>query len=248
MAGHSQFKNIMHRKGAMDAKRAKIFTKLAREITVAAKLGMPDPAHNPRLRAAIAAARSESMPKDNIQRAITKATGGDTENFEETRYEGYGPGNVALIVEALTDNRNRTAAEMRTLFNKNGGNMGEANSVAFNFQRIGFIHYTPESGGEDQIMEAAIDAGADDVASGDGGHDIYCAPDDLHAVQKQLEETLGEPETARLDWRPTLSVEVDESQADSLMNLLNALDDNDDVQRVAANYEMSDEVMARLGG
>lgn len=248
MAGHSQFKNIMHRKGAMDAKRAKIFTKLAREITVAAKLGMPDPAHNPRLRAAIAAARSESMPKDNIQRAIAKATGGDTENFEETRYEGYGPGNVALIVEALTDNRNRTAAEMRTLFNKNGGNMGEANSVAFNFQRVGFIHFKPDAGSEDQVMEAAIEAGADDVTSDDGGHDVYCAPEDLHAVQKQLEEALGEPETARLDWRPTMTVEVSEGQAESLMNLLSALDDNDDVQRVAANYEMSDEVMARFGG
>ena len=248
MAGHSQFKNIMHRKGAMDAKRAKIFTKLAREITVAAKLGMPDPAHNPRLRAAIAAAKSESMPKDNIQRAITKATGGDTENFEETRYEGYGPGNVALIVEALTDNRNRTAAEMRTLFNKNGGSLGEVNSVAFNFQRVGYVQYKADAGSEDKVMEAAIEAGADDVVSGEGGHDIYCAPDDLNTVQKQLEGSLGEPETARLDWRPTVSVDVDESNAESLMNLLNALDDNDDVQRVAANYEMSDEVMARFGG
>lgn len=248
MAGHSQFKNIMHRKGAKDAKRAKIFTKLAREITVAAKLGMPDPAHNPRLRAAITAAKAESMPKDNIERAINKAIGGDTENFEETRYEGYGPGNVAVIVEALTDNRNRTAAEMRTLFNKNGGNMGEANSVAFNFQRVGFIHYKPEAGSEDKVMEAAINAGADDVQSNADGHDIYCEPDELHAVQKQMEEILGESETARLDWRPTMTVEVGEDQAEILMNLLNALDDNDDVQRVSANYEMSDEVMARFGG
>lgn len=247
MAGHSQFKNIMHRKGAMDAKRAKVFSKLAREITVATKLGMPDPAHNPRLRSAIAAARAESMPKDNIERAINKASGGDTENFEETRYEGYGPGNVALIVEALTDNRNRTAAEMRTLFNKNGGNMGEANSVAFNFQRTGFIHYAPGAGGEEQMMEAAINARADDVVSSESGHDIYCAPDDLHTVQKMLEESVGEPETSRLDWRPTMTVDVGADQADSLMNLLNALDDNDDVQRVAANYEMSDEVMARFG-
>ena len=188
MAGHSQFKNIMHRKGAKDAKRAKIFTKLAREITVAAKLGMPDPAHNPRLRAAIIAAKSESMPKDNIERAINKAVGGDTENFEQTRYEGYGPGKVAVIVEALPDNRHRTAAEMRALFNKNGGNMGEANSVAFNFQRIGLIHYPASAGGEYEIMEAAINAGADDVSSGEKGNDIYCGPDELHAVQKKLEE------------------------------------------------------------
>ncbi len=248
MAGHSQFKNIMHKKGARDAKRAKVFTKLAREITVAAKSGMADPAHNPRLRAAITAAKAESMPKDNIERAIKKATGGDTENFEETRYEGYGPGNVAVIVEALTDNRNRTASEMRTLFNKNGGNMGEANSVAFNFQRVGFIHYKADAGGEDKVMDAAINAGADDVASGENGHDIYCAPEDLHAVQTHIEEILGESETARLDWRPSVSVDVSEDQAETLMNLLNALDDNDDVQRVAANYEMSDEVMARFGG
>ena len=248
MAGHSQFKNIMHKKGVRDARRAQVFTKLAREITVAAKSGMPDPAHNPRLRAAIAAAKAESMPKDNIERAIKRATGGDTENFEETRYEGYGPGNVAVIVEALTDNRNRTASEMRILFNKNGGNMGEANSVAFNFQRVGFIHYKADAGDEDKIMEAAINAGADDVVSDEDGHDIYCAPDDLHDVQKQLEEMLGETEAARLDWRPTVTVDLGEDQAETLMNLLTALEDNDDVQRVAANYEMSDEVMARFGG
>ncbi|TAL02874.1 MAG: YebC/PmpR family DNA-binding transcriptional regulator [Rhodospirillaceae bacterium] len=245
MAGHSQFKNIMHRKGARDAKRARLFTKLAREITVAAKQGLPDPAYNPRLRAAIAAAKAESMPKDNIERAIKKAAGADTENFEEVRYEGYGPGKVAIIVEALTDNRNRTASDLRTAFNKHGGTMGEG--VAFNFQRIGLIHYPSAAGGEDKVMEAAINAGADDVVSGATGHDIYCAPDSLHAVQKAMEEALGEPETARLDWRPTMTIDVVGETAETLMNLLNALDDNDDVQRVAANYEMSDEVMAKLG-
>jgi YebC/PmpR family DNA-binding regulatory protein len=245
MAGHSQFKNIMYKKGAKDAKRARVFTKLAREITVAAKLGMPDPAYNPRLRAAIAAAKAESMPKDNIERAIKKAAGGDTENYEEVRYEGYGPGKVAIIVEALTDNRNRTASDLRTLFNKNGGTMGE--TVAFNFQRVGLIHYPPAAGSEDAVMEAAINAGADDVASGENGHDITCAPDSLHAVQKALEETLGEPETARMEWRPNMTVDVAGEAAEELMSLLNALDDNDDVQRVAANYEMSDEVMAKLG-
>ena len=244
MAGHSQFKNIMYKKGVRDAKRARVFTKLAREITVAAKLGLPDPAHNPRLRAAVAAARDESMPKDNIERAIKKATGGDTENYEDVRYEGYGPGKVALIVEALTDNRNRTASELRTIFNKHGGAMGE--TVAFNFQRIGYIHYPPAAGDEDTVMEAAINACADDVISNDGGHDIYCAPDDLHAVQKTMEEALGEPETARLDWKPTMTVDVGCETAEILMNLLNALDDSDDVQRVAANYEMSDDVMANL--
>ena len=246
MAGHSQFKNIMHRKGARDAKRAKIFTKLARKITVAAKLGLPDPVYNARLRAAINDAKAESMPRDNIERAIKKASGADQENYEEARYEGYGPGNVALIIEALTNNRNRTASELRIAFNKHEGNLGATNSVAHNFQRLGMIHYPVSAGSEDKIMEAAIDAGADDVASGEGGHDIYCAPDNLHAVQKALEAKLGEAETARLDWRPTLTVNVAADKAETLMNLLNVLDDNDDVQRVAANYEMSDEVMANL--
>jgi YebC/PmpR family DNA-binding regulatory protein len=244
MAGHSQFKNIMHKKGAKDAKRARVFTKLAREITVAAKLGMPDPVYNPRLRAAIAAAKAESMPKDNIERAIKKGGAQDTENFDEVRYEGMGPGKVSIIVEALTDNRNRTASELRTIFGKHGGSMGE--TVLFNFQRLGMIHYPPAAGNEDKIMEAAINAGADDVVSNEGGHDITCPPDSLHAVQKALEESLGEPETARLDWRPNVTIDVSGDNAEALMNLLNALDDNDDVQRVAANYEMSDEVMAKL--
>ncbi|MSO72336.1 MAG: YebC/PmpR family DNA-binding transcriptional regulator [Rhodospirillaceae bacterium] len=246
MAGHSQFKNIMHKKGARDAKRAKIFTKLAREITVAAKLGQPDPAYNARLRSAIADAKAESMPRDNIERAIRKASGGDQENYEEARYEGYGPGNVALIIEALTNNRNRTASELRIAFNKHDGNLGETNSVAYNFQRVGAIHYTPAAGSNDKVMEAAIDAGADDVNSGPDGHDIYCAPGNLHAVQTALEGSLGEAETARLDWRPTMTVNVSADNAETLMNLLNVLEDNDDVQRVAANYEMSDEVMAHL--
>ena len=246
MAGHSQFKNIMHRKGAKDAKRAKLFTKLAREITVAAKQGLPDPAYNARLRAAIADAKVQSMPRDNIERAIKKASGSDQENYEEARYEGYGPGNVALIIEALTNNRNRTASELRIAFNKHEGSLGETNSVAYNFQRIGSIHYKAEAGSEDKVMEAAINAGADDVASGPDGHDIYCAPDSLNAVSKALEQTLGEAESARLDWRPKMTVNVSADKAEVLMELLDLLDDNDDVQRVAANYEMSDEVMARL--
>jgi YebC/PmpR family DNA-binding regulatory protein len=248
MAGHSKFKNIMFRKGAQDKKRAKLFSKLAKEITVAAKLGMPDPEHNPRLRSAIAAARAQSMPKDNIQRAMDKASGSDGENYEEARYEGYGPGNVALIVEALTDNRNRTASEVRTAFTKNGGSMGATNSVAFNFERVGQIKYAAAVGSEDQIMEAAIEAGAQDVESNEDGHDIYCQPDDLNDVQKSLEKTLGEPESARLNWRPLNTVDVSEANAQTLFNLLDALDNSDDVQHIAANFEIDDEVMARLGG
>jgi YebC/PmpR family DNA-binding regulatory protein len=248
MAGHSQFKNIMHRKGAKDAKRAKLFTKLAREITVAAKLGQPDPAYNARLRSAIADAKAESMPRDNIERAIKKASGADQENYEEARYEGRGPGNVALIIEALTNNRNRTASELRTILGKNGGSLGETNSVAYAFQRVGQIHYKPEVGGEDKVMEAAIEAGTDDVQSSEAGHDIFCAPDSLHTVQKALEGVLGEAETARLEWKPTMTTNVAGEDAETLMELLSLLDDNDDVQRVSANYEMSDEVMAKLGG
>ncbi len=246
MAGHSQFKNIMHRKGAKDAKRAKLFTKLAREITVAAKTGVPDPAYNARLRAAINDAKADSVPRDVIERAIKKASGADQDNYEEARYEGRGPGNVALIIEALTNNRNRTAGELRTILGKNGGSLGETNSVAYAFQRVGQIHYKLEAGNEDKVMEAAINAGADDVQSGEGGHDIYCAPDSLHAVQKALEAVLGEAATGRLDWKTTMSMNVSGEDAETLMDLLEALDDNDDVQRVFANYEMSDEVMAKL--
>ena len=246
MAGHSKFKNIMHRKGAQDAKRAKLFTKLAKEITVATKVGGDDESANPRLRAAIVAARAQSMPKDNIERAMKRATGGDGENYEEARYEGYGPGSVAVIIEALTDNRNRTASEIRAAFNKAGGSLGETNSVAFNFERVGYIHYPPDAGSEDGVMEAAIEAGADDVESTDDGHDIYCAPDDLNTVQSALEGPLGTAETARLDWKPLNTVDVPEDKAISLMKFLDVLDDNDDVQRVAANYEIADDVMERL--
>ena len=247
MAGHSKFKNIMFRKGAQDKKRAKLFSKLAKEITVAAKMGMPDPDHNPRLRSAITAARAQSMPKDNIQRAMDKGIGGDGENYEEARYEGYGPGNVALIVEALTDNRNRTAGSVRTAFNKGGGAMGETNTVAFNFDRVGQITYPVAVGGEDKVMEAAIEAGADDVESSDVGHDIFCKPEDLNTVQKALEGSLGEPESARLDWRALNTVEGNEADALKLFNLLDVLDDDDDVQRVAANYEIDDAILAKLG-
>lgn len=246
MAGHSQFKNIMHRKGAKDAKRAKLFTKLAREITVAAKLGLPDPAYNARLRAAIADGKAESVPRENIERAIKKASGADQENYEEARYEGKGPGNVSLIVEALTNNRNRTASELRTAFDKHGGSLGTTGSVAYNFQRVGHIHYKPDAGNEDKVMEAAINASADDVQSGEGGHDIYCAPDSLNAVQKAVEAVLGEAETSRLEWKPTMMVNLTAEKAEVLLDLLNVLDDNDDVQRVIGNYEISDEVMAHL--
>ncbi len=248
MAGHSQFKNIMHRKGAKDAKRAKLFTKLAREITVAAKTGQPDPAYNARLRLAIADAKAESMPKDNIERAIKKATGADQEDYEEARYEGKGPGNVAVIVEVLTNNRNRTATELRTAFNKYGGVLGETGSVAYSFQRRGLIHYPAKAGTEDAVMEAAINAGADDVQSGAEGHDIVCAPDSLHAVQKALEAVLGEAETAKLEWKPTMTVEIAGEKAEALVEFLEVLEDNDDVQRVTANYEMSEETLKQLAG
>ncbi len=248
MAGHSHFANIQHKKGVRDAKRGKIFTKLAREITVAAKHGQPDPAYNARLKAAISAAKAVSMPKDSIERAVKKGSGGDQENFEEARYEGFAPGNVGLIVEALTNNRNRTASELRTVFDKHGGVLGATNSVAFNFQRVGQIVYTPDVGTEDKVMEAALDAGADDVLSDAAGHTIYCTADALHTVAKTLEATLGEPESARLDWRPTLTVDVGADKAKGVLDLIAALEDNDDVQRVAANYEMSDEVMASHSG
>jgi YebC/PmpR family DNA-binding regulatory protein len=247
MAGHSQFKNIMYRKGGQDAKRAKLFTKLAREITVSCKTGSPDPDANPRLRAAIAAAKQASMPKDNIERAMAKATStADADTLEELRYEGYGPGQVAVIVECLSDNRNRTAAEVRSAFNKNGGTMGETNSVAFNFERVGYLRYPAGAGDAEAMLEAAIEAGADDVVSDDEGHDIYCQPDDLNAVREAMTAARGEPEAARLDWRPNSTVPVDEDTAKTLLKFLDVLDDNDDVQRVAANYEIADEIMEKL--
>ncbi len=247
MAGHSQFKNIMHRKGAQDKKRAKIFAKLIREVTVAAKTGLPDPDANPRLRSAIAAARTANMPKDNIERAIKKVAGGDeSESFEEIRYEGYGPGGIAVIVEALTDNRNRTASEVRSAFSKHGGNLGETGAVSFMFDHVGQIHYPPETGSSDDIFEAALEAGADDVESTDEGHDIFCQPDEFHAVREALEPNLGEPSSAVLEWRPQNSVEVGDKEAETLLKLLDALEDNDDVQRVSANFDIPEDVMERM--
>ncbi len=247
MAGHSQFKNIMHRKGAQDKKRARVFARLAREIQVAAKLGMPDPDQNPRLRSAIAAARAANMPKDNIDRAIKKASGdGDDTNYEDVRYEGYGPGGVALIVEALTDNRNRTAAEVRAAFSKFGGSLGETGSVGFLFDRVGQILYGPDAASQDEMFEAALEAGADDVASTKDGHEVICGPDALHAVAEQLQRRFGAPTEASLAWRPQTTIAVDETSAPTLLKLLGALDESEDVQSVSANYEIADDVIERL--
>ena len=247
MAGHSKFKNIMHRKGAQDKKRAAQFSKLSREITVAAKMGMPDPDMNPRLRAAVLAARAQSMPKDNIQRAIDKASKGDGENYEEVRYEGYGPGGVALIVEALTDNRNRTATNVRTAFAKNGGNLGASGAVSHGFERLGLIEYPASAGDEDKVLEAAIEAGADDVESDEDGHAIWVAVENLHPVARELEKALGEAEGVKLAWKPSLKAEVGEADAATLLKLIDVLDDDDDVQTVWGNYEIPDEAMAKLG-
>ena len=247
MAGHSKFKNIMHRKGAQDKKRSSMFSKLSREITVAAKMGLPDPDMNPRLRAAIAAAKAQSMPKDNIQRSIDKASRGDGENYEEIRYEGFGPGGVSLIIEALTDNRNRTATNVRTAFSKNGGNLGASGAVSHGFERLGLITYPASAGDPDAVFEAALEAGADDVSSNEDEHEIWTAMDALHEVAKALEAKLGEADSAKLAWKPTTTVEVDESNAGTLMKLVDTLEDDDDVQTVWGNYEVSDEVMEKLG-
>ena len=246
MAGHSKFKNIMHRKGAQDKKRSAMFSKLSREITVAAKMGTPDPDMNPRLRAAVMAAKAQSMPKDNIERAINKAVAGDGENYEDVRYEGFGPGGVSLIVEALTDNRNRTATNIRTAFSRNGGNLGASGSVSHGFDRLGLISYPASAGSHDAIFEAAIEAGAEDIESSDEGHEIWTAQENLHGVAKALEATLGEPENTKLAWRPQTPVEVGEDDAQSLLKLIDTLDDDDDVQTVWGNYEVPDEVMERL--
>ncbi len=247
MAGHSKFKNIMHRKGAQDKKRSNLFSKLSREITVAAKMGMPDPDMNPRLRLAVNNAKSQSMPKDNIQRAIDKATSGDDENFEEVRYEGYGPGGSAIIVETLTDNRNRTATAVRTAFSKNGGNLGTEGSVQHGFERLGFILYPADAGDEEKVLEAAMEAGAEDITSTDDGHEIWTAADDLHQVAGDLEKTLGEAETVKLAWKPNITVDMDEKNAGTLLKLIDALEDDDDVQTVWGNYDISDEVMDKVG-
>jgi YebC/PmpR family DNA-binding regulatory protein len=247
MAGHSQFKNIMVRKGAQDAKRGKVFTKLIRELTVAAKQGLPDPAFNPRLRAAIAAARQANMPRDTMERAIKRGSGADGgTNYEEVRYEGYGPGGVAIIVEALTDNRNRTAGEMRVAFTKHGGNLGETNSVSFMFDRKGVIRYPAKAAAGDAMFEAALEAGADDVSSDAEAHEILCAPEQFAAVREALEAKFGAPQEARIGWRPQNTVPVEGSTADALLKLLDSLEDNDDVQTVVANFEMADDVLARL--
>ena len=246
MAGHSQFKNIMHKKGAADARRSKLFSKLAKEITVAAKMGMPDPDMNARLRLAIQNARAENMPNDNIERAVKKAIGGDAENYEEVRYEGYGPGGVAVVVEALTDNRNRTASGVRSYFTKHGGALGETGSVSFMFDRVGQIVYKPGAGSADAVLEAAIHAGADDVKSDADGHVITCSFTDLGEVAKALEAKLGEAETVKAVWMPQTSTALDEDKAASMMKLIAALEDDDDVQAVYSNFEVSDEVMEKL--
>ena len=246
MAGHSQFKNIMHRKGRQDAVKSKLFSKLAREITVAAKQGLPDPAMNPRLRLAVQAAKAESMPKDNIQRAINKASVGDAETYEEVRYEGYGPGGVAVIVEVLTDNRNRSASNVRAAFTKAGGALGETGSVSFMWNRAGEIHYPKSAGSDDRIMDAAIEAGADDVQSDEEGHTITCAFESVGEVSKALESALGEAETVKVIWQPQNNVPVDEDRAQSLMKLVATLEDDDDVQNVYANFEVDEATLAKL--
>jgi YebC/PmpR family DNA-binding regulatory protein len=246
MAGHSQFKNIMHRKGRQDAKRAKTFMRLVREVQVAVKMGGADPSSNPRLRSALLAARTANVPKDNIERAINRGSGADSENYEEVRYEGYGPAGVAVIVETLTDNRNRTAAEVRMAFSKMGGSLGETNSVSFQFDRIGEIRYPAEAGDADTVLEAAIEAGAEDCQSSESGHEITCAPDDLNTVREALEASLGEPEEARLGWRPQVTVPLSLEQAETLFKMFDLLDDNDDVQRVVSNFEVDDAIMERL--
>jgi YebC/PmpR family DNA-binding regulatory protein len=247
MAGHSKFKNIMHRKGAQDKKRSAMFSKLSREITVAARMGLPDPEMNARLRAAVMAAKAQSMPKDNIQRSIDKASGGDAENYEEIRYEGFGPGGVALIVEALSDNRNRTATNVRTAFSKNGGNLGASGSVSHGFTRMGLIEYGASAGDADKVLEAAIEAGADDVESDEDGHRIWTSVDDLHGVAKTLEGLLGDAESIKLAWRPSTEVEVRGDDAAQLMKLLDALDDDDDIQTVWGNERIPDDELERLG-
>ena len=248
MAGHSQFKNIMHRKGRVDAHRSKLFSKLAREITVAAKMGMPDPNMNPRLRAAILAARAENMPKDNIERAIKKAQGGDAENYDEIRYEGYGPGGAAIIVEAMTDNRNRTASDVRSTFTKSGGNLAETGAVSFMFDHVGVVQFAPEAADADAMFEAAIEAGADDVVSTPDGHEVYCEQGALADVTKALEARFGEPRKSALVWRPQNTIAVDDDAGEKLLRLMESLEDHDDVQNVFVNFEVSDALMQKMAG
>ena len=246
MAGHSQFKNIMHKKGRADKARSKLFSKLAREITTAAKLGMPDPAMNPRLRAAVLAARAENMPKDNIERAIKKSQGGETESYEDMRYEGYGPGGVAVIVETLTDNRNRTAGDVRAAFTKSGGNLAETGAVSFMFDHVGVVEFETKVADADAMLEAAIEAGADDVVSNENGHEIYTALDSLGSVAKVLEAKFGEPRKAALMWKPKNTMAIDDDKGEKLINLLDVLNEHDDVQNVYANFEVSDALVQKM--
>jgi YebC/PmpR family DNA-binding regulatory protein len=246
MAGHSQFKNIMHRKGRQDKMRSKVFSKLAREITVAAKLGLPDPGMNARLRAAILAARAENMPKDNIERAIKKAIGSDAETYDEIRYEGYGPGGVAVIVEVLTDNRNRAAGDVRATFTKHGGNLAETGAVSFMFSHVGLVEYDAKAASADAMLEAAIDAGAEDVVSHEGGHEVYTSHESLREVAKALEAKFGEPRKAALVWKPQNTVAVADEQGEKLLRLIETLNEHDDVQNVYANFEVSDALMAKM--
>jgi YebC/PmpR family DNA-binding regulatory protein len=246
MAGHSQFKNIMHRKGRQDAVKSKLFGKLAREITVSAKLGVPDPAMNARLRAAMLAARAENMPKDNIERAIKKALGGDSANYEDVRYEGFGPGGVAVIVEVLTDNRNRAASEVRASFTKSGGNLAETGAVSFMFAHVGLIEYDAAVASADAMLEAAIDAGADDAMSEESGHEIYASAESFRDVAKALEQKFGEPRKAALVWKPQNTVAINDEQGEKVLRLIETLNDSEDVQNVYANFEVSDSLVAKM--
>jgi YebC/PmpR family DNA-binding regulatory protein len=248
MAGHSQFKNIMHKKGKQDAIRSKLFSKLAREITVAAKMGLPDPAMNARLRAAVIDARAENMPKDNIDRAIKKASGSDSESYDEVRYEGYAPGGVAVIIEALTDNRNRTAGEIRSNFTKSGGALAETGAVSFMFDRVGLIVFDKAVATDDAMLDAAIEAGADDVVSSAESHEVITALEALREAQKALEAKFGEPRKASLVWRPQNTIAVDDEAGEKILKLVGALEDNDDVQNVYANFEISDALLAKAQG
>ncbi len=247
MAGHSKFKNIQFRKGAQDKKRAKIFAKLAKEITVAAKLGMPDPDANPRLRSAIQAARGLNMPKDNIERAIKKSQDAGGENYEEVRYEGFGVSGIGVIVETLTDNRNRTASDVRSTFSKHGGNLGETGSVSFMFDRVGAVEYPSDAATADDMFEAALEAGADDCESGEDGHELICEAESLHDVARALEAKFGEPRSAQLIWKAQNNIELEDEAGEKLLRMLDALEDNDDVQNVYANFEVSDQVLENLG-
>jgi YebC/PmpR family DNA-binding regulatory protein len=248
MAGHSQFKNIMHRKGRQDAMKSKVFSKLSREITVAAKLGLPDPAMNARLRMAIIAARAENMPRDVIERAIRKATGSDSENYDEIRYEGYGPGGTAIIIEAMTDNRNRTASDIRSYFTKAGGNLAETGAVSFMFDKVGVVEFDAATASEDAMLEAAIEAGADDAQSDEAGHTVICAMTALNEVSAVLEARFGPPRKSAFIWKPQTMVGVDDETGEKLIKLMTLLDEHDDVQSVFSNFEVSDSLVARMAG